>query len=163
MAQLCLWTKIRTKQGLVLVRRLFNVCVRIFCASKGKFLLVYTSTKIKMSFIWRDNFFFAKISIFCKSIAGPLPSVVKTDSQPYLFGERIKLIMCEIRHELSVIIHEISTSWTKTLDGASFTSSSLLLTFYKIDTNYFIHDPPLPFLSKFIFCSKEIFSTKYIW
>ena len=28
-----------------------------------------------------------------------------------LFGGRIKLIICQIRHKLSVTIHEISTSW----------------------------------------------------
>ena len=35
----------------------------------------------------------------------------------YSFGGRIKLIICHIRHELSFSIHEISTSWKKTLDG----------------------------------------------
>ena len=29
------------------------------------------------------------------------------------FGGRIKLIICQIRHELSVTIHEISSSWIK--------------------------------------------------
>ena len=73
--------------------------------------------KIKMSFIGKDDFFFAKIGIFCKSIAGPLPSVVQAYMQPYWFGERIKLIICQIRHELSITIHEISTSLiNKTLD-----------------------------------------------
>ena len=38
-------------------------------------------------------------------------------TQPYSFGGRIKLIVCQIRHELSVTIHEISRSWKKTLDG----------------------------------------------
>ena len=28
-------------------------------------------------------------------------------------GERIKLIICQIRYELSVTIHEINTSWKK--------------------------------------------------
>ena len=36
------------------------------------------------------------------------PSVVRACTQPYLFGERIKLNICQIRHELSVTIHEIS-------------------------------------------------------
>ena len=46
-------------------------------------------------------------------------SVVQAYTQPYSFGGRIKLIICQIRHELSVTIHEISTSWQrkKTLDG----------------------------------------------
>ena len=51
--------------------------------------------------------FFAKIGIFCKSIAGPLSEAY---TQPYSFGGRIKLIICQIRHELSVTIQKISTS-----------------------------------------------------
>ena len=47
--------------------------------------------------------FFAKIGIFCKSIAGP------------------KLIICQIRDELSDTIHDISSSWKKrTLDGGAY-------------------------------------------
>ena len=41
----------------------------------------------------KDDFFFAKIAIFCKSIAGPLPSIVQAYTQPYSLGERIKLMM----------------------------------------------------------------------
>ena len=33
--------------------------------------------------------------------------------QPYSFGGRIKLIICKIRHELSVTIEKISISWKK--------------------------------------------------
>ena len=90
-------------------RRLFNVCVRVFCVPNAIILLVYLLAKIKMSFLWKDSFF-AKLSIFCKSIAGPLPSVVQVYTQPYSFGGRVKLIICKIRHELSVTTHEISTS-----------------------------------------------------
>ena len=71
-------------------------------------LLVYIHAEIKMSFIWKVNFFFAKIGIFCKSIAGPLPSVVQAYTQSYAFGGRIRLIISQIRHELSVTIHEIT-------------------------------------------------------
>ena len=60
-------------------------------------------------------FFFAKISIFCKSIASPFPSVVQAYTQPYSFGGRIKLLICPIRHELSVTIHEISTIWKESV------------------------------------------------
>ena len=65
-----------------------------------------------MSFILKDDFLLklAKIGIFCKSIAGPLSIVVQAYTQPYSFGGRIKLIICQIRHELSVTIHEISTT-----------------------------------------------------
>ena len=59
MAQLCLWTKIRTKQWLVLDTSAFQ------CTS------------------------------ICKSID---PSVLQTYTQPYSFGRRIKLIICQIRH-----------------------------------------------------------------
>ena len=92
------------------VRQLFNVCVRVFCASNVTILLAYIA---KMSFIWKDDFFFAKVDIFCKSIASPLPSVVQAYTQQYSFGGKIKLIICEIRYERSVTIHEISTSWKK--------------------------------------------------
>ena len=92
--------------------RLFNVCVRVFCAPNATILLVYISAKNKMSFIWKYHFF-AKIGIFCKSIAGPLPSVVEAYTQPYSFGGRMKPIICQIRHELSVIINERSTSCKK--------------------------------------------------
>ena len=41
------------------------------------------------------------------------PSVIEGYTQPYPFNGKIKLIICEIRQELSVTIHEISTSWKK--------------------------------------------------
>ena len=86
---------------------LFNVCVLVFCASNATIFLVCIPAKIKMSFIWKDDFL-CQIGIFCKSIACPFPSVVQAYTQPYSFGGRIKLIICQIRHELSVTIHEIS-------------------------------------------------------
>ena len=54
MAKLCLRTKIRTKQW---VCRLFNVCARVFCALNATILLVYILANIKISFIWKDDFF----------------------------------------------------------------------------------------------------------
>ena len=102
------------------VRRLFNVWERVFCAPNATILLVYIPANLKMSFIWKDDFFLYKIRIFCKSIANPLPSFVLAYTQPYSFGGRIKLIICQIRHELSVTIHEISTSWKKTLDDGPY-------------------------------------------
>ena len=38
------------------------------------------------------------------------PSVVEAYTQTYSFGRRIKLIIYQMRHKLSVTIHEISTS-----------------------------------------------------
>ena len=70
-------------------------------------LVSHTTYVVCVNFIhkWRDVefkvdferlkrwFFFAKIGIFCKSIAGPLHSIVQTYTQPYSFGWRIKLII----------------------------------------------------------------------
>ena len=53
-------------------------------------------------------FFFAKIGI---------KPVCKPYTQPYSFGRRIKLIIYQISHKLSVTIHVISTSWKKQLNG----------------------------------------------
>ena len=76
--------------------------------------------------------FFRKIGIFYKSITDSLPSVVQAYTQPYSFGGRIKLIICQIRHELSVTIHEISISWKKTLDGGPYISIENLWFFLRI-------------------------------
>ena len=54
-------------------RRLFNVCVRVFC-------------------------------VFGKSNVAIFPKVVHAYIQTYSFGGRIKLIICQIRHELSITI-----------------------------------------------------------
>ena len=58
--------------------------------------------------------------MFWKSFADPLPSVVQAYIQPYSFGGRIKLIICQIKHELSVAIHEISVIVENTLDGGPY-------------------------------------------
>ena len=50
------------------VRRLFNVCVRVFCDPNATILLVYIRGKIKMS----SDEAQMKIGIFYKSIASPL-------------------------------------------------------------------------------------------
>ena len=41
------------------------------------------------------------------------PSIVQAYTQPCSFVGRIKLIIWQIRHEVSVTIHVISTSWKK--------------------------------------------------
>ena len=56
MAQLCLWPKSAPSSDSFWVHRLFNVCVRVFCVPNAIILL----TKIKMSFIWKDDFFFCQ-------------------------------------------------------------------------------------------------------
>ena len=76
------------------VHRLFNVCVRVFCAPNATILprSKWTSSE--------------KMIFFCQN-----RHLLYT--QPYSFGGRIKLIICQIRYELSVTIYEISTSWRK--------------------------------------------------
>ena len=113
MAQLCLWTKIRTKQWLVLGVSAFQ-CVR---APNVTIFLVYISAKIKITFIWKDDFFFLPKSASVSRSYAIFPSVVQAYTQPYSLGGRIKLIICQIRHELGITTHEISTSRKKTLDG----------------------------------------------
>ena len=111
------------------MRRLFNVCVRVYCAPNATILLVYIPAKIKISFIWKDEFFFAKIYACGFSVSqmrqfglftypprskwAPASRSQAHWAKPYSFGWRIKLIICQIRHELSVNIHEITTSWKK--------------------------------------------------
>ena len=111
MAQLCLWIKIRTKQWLVLGASAFQ-CMRagFLCPKCANFACLHT--RLDQNELHLNRWFvLAKIGIFCMSIAGPL------SEGPYSFGGMIKQITCQIRHELSVTIHEISTSWRKTLDG----------------------------------------------
>ena len=60
---------IREWRGQRRLKRLSNVWVRVFCAPNATILLVYIPAKTKMSFSWRDDFFFAKIGIICKLIA----------------------------------------------------------------------------------------------
>ena len=137
MAQLCIWTKICIKQWLVLGAPAFQ-CMRadFLCLKYENFACLHPP-KIKMNFIWKYEFFFAKIGIFCKSIAGPISSVVQAYIQPYSFGGRIKLIICQIRRELSVTIHEISTSWKKTLDVGPYICFRIHLRNYFIFSIYF--------------------------
>ena len=55
----------------VSVRRLVNVCVRVFCAPNPTILFICTPAKIKIASS-ENMIFFAKIGNFCRSIAGPL-------------------------------------------------------------------------------------------
>ena len=107
---------IRKKQWICLkfwVRRLFNVCVRVFCAPNATILLVYIPAKIKISFIWKDHFLLSKSPSSVTRSVAIFPSIIQAFTQPYSFGGRRKLIIYQIRHELSITIYEISTSWKK--------------------------------------------------
>ena len=142
MAQLCFWTKIRTKQWLVLGASSFQ-CTRagFLCPKCDNFACLHTRQDQNELYLKRWCFFFAKIGIFCKSIAGLLS---KAYTQPYSFGGGIKLIICQIRHELSFSIHEICSSWKKgfmadpifyckeSINGQK-TSMYLVINRYKID------------------------------
>ena len=86
------------------VHRLFNVCVWVFCASKCDNFPCLHTRQDHNELQLKRWFFFAKIRIFCKSIAGPLHTFVQTYTQPHSFGGRIKLTICQIRYELSVNI-----------------------------------------------------------
>ena len=101
----CIWTKIRTKQWLFLGASAFQ-CMRtgFLCSKRNNFACLHTRQDQNELHLKKWFFFFAKIGIFCKSIAGP-PSEAYT--QPYSFGGRIKPIICQIRHELSVTIHDL--------------------------------------------------------
>ena len=87
MAQLCLWIKIRTKHWLVLSA--FQTC-GFSMPQMRQFCLFTYPPRSKWASYAKMIFFFVKIGIFCKSIAGPLPSVVEAYTQPYLFGGRVK-------------------------------------------------------------------------
>ena len=86
-------------------------CVRVFYAPNATILLVYIPAEIKMSFIWKYDFFLPKSASSVSRSAAIFPSVFQAYRQPYLFGGRIKLITCQMRPELTIAIHEISTSW----------------------------------------------------
>ena len=117
MAQLCLWIKIYKKQWLVLRASAFQCNsvpqMRQFYQPRSKW-----ASSEKMIFL-------AKIGFFCNWIASPLNEAY---TQPYSFGGRIKLIICQIRHELSVTIHDISTSWKKSFRWRSLYNSWCKLT-----------------------------------
>ena len=76
------------------VLRLFNVCVLVFCALNATILLIYVSTKIKKASSEKVIFW---------------PNFSEEYTPPHSFDRRIKLIICQIRHELSVTNHEISS------------------------------------------------------
>ena len=72
MAQLCLWTKIRTKQWLVFGALAFQ-CMHagFLCPKCDNFACLHTRQD-QIEVHLKRWFFFSKINIFCKSIAGPL-------------------------------------------------------------------------------------------
>ena len=69
----------------------------------------FSSSKICTQFLRT----FCNIIIIFKGNVAIFPSVVQAYTQPASLGGRIQLIICQIRLELSVTIHEISTGWKK--------------------------------------------------
>ena len=76
---------------------------RFVCVGFSMYACGFSVPKIKMSFIWKKDFFLLKLA----------SSVSRSQAytQLYSFGGRIKLIIWQIRHELSATIHEISARW----------------------------------------------------
>ena len=96
-------SKVMSWYFLALFKGIHNpIFVRRKDKSNATILITYITAQIKMSFIWKYEFC-AKIVIFGKSIAGPLSELyTSVYTTPYSFGRRIKLIICQNRHELSV-------------------------------------------------------------
>ena len=74
------------------VRRHFNVYVQKKCFKCDNFACLHTRQHQNELHLKRWFFF----GIFYKSSAGPLPSVVQAYTQPYSFGVRRKLIICQL-------------------------------------------------------------------
>ena len=91
-----------------LVRWLLNVCLRVFPVPQMRQFCLFTYQPRSKWASAEKKIFFAKIGIFGKSRAGPFPSLVQAYAHTYSCDGRIKLITCQIRHELSVTTHEIS-------------------------------------------------------
>ena len=95
------------------VRRLFNVCVRVFCALNFACLYI----RQDQNELHLNRCFFLPSSAY--SVSRPVViylSIVQVYTQPYSFGGRIKLTICQVRHDQSVTFYEISTSWKTMAD-----------------------------------------------
>ena len=118
MAQLCLWTKIRSKQWLVLVRRLFNVWMWFFCAPNATILLVYIPAKIEISFIWKVVSLLPKSASSTSRLQAHFPALYTT-----IFVRRKDKI--NYLSNQTWAIHEIITSWRKKRSRRSLLGSVL--------------------------------------
>ena len=59
------------------ISQLFKVCVRVFCAPNATILPVYIPAKIKMSFIWKDDFFLSKSAFSVSRSQAHFPALFK--------------------------------------------------------------------------------------
>ena len=95
-------------------QRLTRYACGFSVAQMKQFLLVYIPAKIKMRFIWKDDFFFLpKSSSSISRTQAHLAKRIQAYTEPHSFDGRIKLIIYQVRHWLSVTIHESSTNWKK--------------------------------------------------
>ena len=121
MIQLCLWTKIRIKQWVVLGGSAFlRTHVGFLCTNYASLLTRQDRNEVHL----KRWFFLPKSASSVNRSQADLAKR-KRNRRPYSFSCKIKLIVCIIRHELSVTIHEISISWTKMLDGDPFIKLSM--------------------------------------
>ena len=129
MAQLCVWIKTRTKQWLILGVSVFQ-CMRAgFLWPKcDNFACLYTRQNQNELHLKRWFFFCQNRHLLSVDLSQYFPALFKRMPYiPYSFGGRIKLIICQIRHELSVTIQEISTSWKKNVKWWTLCMCSLIL------------------------------------
>ena len=78
-------------------------CVKFSVPQMRQFLLFYLPAKIKISFIWKADFFCQKYHLLEVDRRPPLRKCI---GWSYSLSVRVKLIICQIRHELRVTIHE---------------------------------------------------------
>ena len=128
------------------VRRLFNVCMRVFCAPKcDNFICLLTRQDQNVLHLKRW-FFFSEIVIFCKSIVGPL-SEAKTHwmvnwlqllNQLNFVWRYIKVFFCKIRlNDVSEVFNCWERRWID-VDGASHTLYATVAIFLGVRTVFWL-------------------------
>ena len=94
------------------VRRVFNVCMYAMYARMCGLFVPQMRQFCLYTYPPRSNWAASEKIIFLPK--SPIfPAYKQAYTQPHSFGGRIKLIICQETHELSVIIHKIVTSWKK--------------------------------------------------
>ena len=121
--------------------RLFNVCVRVFCAPNATILLVYISAKINMSFMWKDDFILPKLASSVSQSQGHLAKRKRIGwsigfnswTNWTLYGV-LPRSLCKIRLN---DVFEIFNCWQRRwidVDGASHTFSATAAIFSGVHT-----------------------------
>ena len=106
------------------VRRLFNVCVRVYCSPNGTILLAYIPDKIKMSFICKDDFLPKSASSVRRSLKGIRWSICFNSWTNSTFYGVISRSLCKMRLN---DVSETFNYWERQqihVDGASHTLSA---------------------------------------